>query len=143
MSQATHESPTRRGCFARYWWVMLLGLILVAGVGGMIHAGMKEAGIPIRGPFTPTLPLTVTWRPSAMGKGRVLIVSNPSDTHLHGVTITMRAPDGQKTSRIISTIAPHEEMEIGWIEMSPWVIEPGETATFSHPDFKAVDYLIP
>jgi hypothetical protein len=123
-------------------WMLIIVPILVCGIM-YLTTRSQTSDTPGRGSAKPDLPLTVTWRPSSVGQGRVLIVANHSDAYLHGVTITMHAPDGQRTSRVISTIAPHEEMEIGWLEMSPWVIEPGETATFSHPDFKAVNYVIP
>jgi hypothetical protein len=140
------ESLQRRPIPARYWWgciiMFALSLAMVAGIviGGMIIGSAQS--FPVA-PANPAVPVTITWRPSEIGKGRVLTVANHSDRHLHGLTITMNAPNGEETSRTISTLAPHAEIEIGWLEMSPWVIESGETATFSHPDFQPVVYQVP
>jgi hypothetical protein len=122
--------------------MLIIVPILVCGIM-YLTTRSQTSDTPGRGSAKPDLPLGVAWRNSRLGEGLVLIVTNESDQHLHGVTITMRAPDGQETRRIISTIAPHATMEIGWMELSPWVIVSGETATFNHPDFKAVYYLVP
>ncbi|MGH8550914.1 MAG: hypothetical protein ACRERU_20405 [Methylococcales bacterium] len=67
--------------------------------------------------------LSLVTRPSIVGKGRVLIVTNTSDEYLHECTIKINSSD--KTPVIATTLAPHASTEIGWLELDQ-ELRPGD-----------------
>lgn len=72
--------------------------------------------------------LTVRFRSSAIGVGKVLILTNASDKPVHGIRIVARSPRGDQITRDIpGRIEPNGVLEIGWLELEGWKPEPGET----------------
>ena len=79
------------------------------------------------------VPLSVVKRDSAVGGGKVLIITNTSDSPLHENVIEIHAPNGKKFGPLCYsvTLGPHETIEIGWAELNGWMIEKGETVYLS------------
>ncbi len=78
-------------------------------------------------------PLSIVTRDSFVGAGKVLIITNTSDDYLHACTIKIEAPNGQVFGPKVfaTTLEPHAGIEVGWMELEGWVVEPGERVTVS------------
>ena len=89
-------------------------------------------------------PLSIVQRDSLVGVGKVLIITNTSDDHLHECTIELSAPSGQHYGPTVfaATLKPHETVEIGWMELGEWKVEPGETVTFSAKGYRDVSNTV-
>jgi hypothetical protein len=76
-------------------------------------------------------PLSVVQRDSIVGEGKVLIITNASDEYLHNCTIKIQAANGNTLGQSVfaATLKPHESIEIGWLELGNWTIEPGQIVT--------------
>lgn len=72
--------------------------------------------------------LTVRFRSSAVGIGKVLILTNASDKTIDGIRIVARDKRGEQVTRDIpGRIEPNGVLEVGWLELGVWTPEPGET----------------
>jgi len=74
-------------------------------------------------------PISLLVRPSAIGAGYVLVITNTSDDHLHEISVQAKTPNGEilKKRVVATTLAPHKSIEIGWLELSDWQFAAGET----------------
>lgn len=72
-------------------------------------------------------PITVNVRPSAIGAGYVLIITNTSDDPLHQISVKAKNPSGEELKRKIVTVTldAHKSVEVGWMEVG-WKFDPGE-----------------
>lgn len=77
-------------------------------------------------------PLSVAQRDSLWGKGKVLIITNTSDKHLHELRIKVVGAGGKDVVQVMvaPTLKPHDTIEVGWLELAE-KIEPGDTVTIS------------
>jgi hypothetical protein len=72
--------------------------------------------------------LTVRFRDSAVGIGKVLILTNASDKTIHGIQIVAKSDRGDQVTRDIpGRLEPNGVLEIGWLELEGWKPKPGET----------------
>ena len=114
-------------------FVTLLLVLTLLGAGIAWTLGYKMAPPPI----------TVTFRDSLVGIGKVVILQNPTMHHLYNLRIVVTSPrpsssdpNGKSASmRIDDDMEPLEVVEIGWMELAPWVLEEGETIRIYADDF--------
>ena len=75
-------------------------------------------------------PILVSQRPSVMGMGIVLTITNASDETLHQVTVgaTNHEKNEELKDVIVAvTLKPHESIHVGWMELNlNWAFVPGE-----------------
>lgn len=77
------------------------------------------------GPLSP--PLDATYRGSMVGLGKVIILRNASNVILYDISVTIKNRDGHQVSnRITDVLKPAETVEIGWMQLRNWKIDPGE-----------------
>ena len=67
-----------------------------------------------------TPPLLISKRESMIGQGVVFVVTNTSDTPLHGVAVTVTDPDGKSHSLYKQTVDAHDSFDVGWLELKEW-----------------------
>lgn len=72
-------------------------------------------------------PLSLNVRPSLVGAGYVLVITNTSDEFLHEVSVRAKAPNGSELkSKIVAvTLKPHSSVEVGWMELG-MQFDPGD-----------------
>lgn len=72
-------------------------------------------------------PISVNVRPSLVGAGYALIITNTSDEFLHEVTVEAKGTNGDELQRqvVAVTLKPHKSVDVGWLELG-WQFEPGE-----------------
>ena len=85
-------------------------------------------------------PVTVTFRDSVWGVGKVVQIHNHSAHHLYNVKVIGRNFNEIESGsvRVTEELAPHDDVEVGWLEFDGWVPKPGETI-----EVYADDYLVP
>ncbi len=66
-------------------------------------------------------PVSVSFRDSFVEQGKVFRVTNTSDRYLHALRVFIRTPEGEERSVYFDTLAPHETLEAGWLELNGWV----------------------
>ena len=68
-------------------------------------------------------PVSVLFRSSMVGLGKVMIITNTSDKPLYEVTV--------KVNRIVAvTLEPNRSIDVGWMEIN-WMFQPGENFRIS------------
>lgn len=74
-------------------------------------------------------PVTVTYRPSVVGIGTVIQISNTSSHHLYNVQVVGRNFDEVSSASVKATdhLEPYGVVEVGWMEFEAWVPSPGES----------------
>lgn len=89
-------------------------------------------------------PLSVVQRDSLVGEGKVLIITNVTNEFLHDCTIKIQADNGNEFGPVVfaATIKPHDSVEVGWMELGDWIIEPGEKVTISARDYGTLSHRI-
>ncbi len=106
-------------------------VLIVTFVGGLlITATAWAVGWKLTSP-----PIEVTFRDSMVeGGGKVAILRNPTMHHLYDVHFVVTSPRNQldpnhtgASKRIDNDMEPSEVTEIGWMELSFWKLEPGES----------------
>ena len=88
---------------------------------GVCLAGCGTSALPT--------PVKITYRPSLVGVGQVIVVTNTSSHHLYNVTIVARNLKQVSSASVKAAdhLAPGASVEVGWLELETWVPEPGET----------------
>ena len=73
-------------------------------------------------------PVSVVYRSSILGQGKVAIVTNTSDSHLHECSVKIVSPGGKSWGPQVFalTLEPHKDTEIGWVQLENWTLESGE-----------------
>ena len=74
-------------------------------------------------------PVTITYRPSLVGIGQVVQISNKSGHHLYNVRVVGRNFEQVSSASVKASdhLGPGESVEVGWMEFGAWVPAPGET----------------
>ena len=100
-------------CARRFYVYFVAAALLVSGCGTSVR---------------PT-PVTVTYRPSFLGIGQVVIISNTSSHHLYNVKVVGRNFNQVSSASVKATdhLGPGSSVEVGWLQFEGWVPEPGET----------------
>jgi hypothetical protein len=82
-------------------------------------------------------PVTISYRDSIVGVGRVIGITNTSAHHLYNVNVVCLAFDSASSASVQATghLSPGESVEVGWMEFIPWVPEPGETVEVYCADY--------
>ena len=120
------------------WALILVVCVLGGGFLVLDHLDVIRETLSAHGMdrVLPEAPISVVQRDSAIGRGKVLILTNTSGDYLHECTIKIVARDGNQTCgpmTFSTSFAPHEQIEIGWAELeterSSWIVEPGEMVT--------------
>lgn len=90
----------------------------------------------------PVPPVTVTFRDSLVGIGKVVQITNNSTHHLYDVKVVGRNAKQNSSASVKATehLRPGESIEVGWMEFEAWAPEPGETVEVYCEDF-AVPYV--
>lgn len=90
----------------------------------------------------PAPPVTVTYRDSAVGIGRVIQITNNSGHHLYDVKVVGRNMTQNSSASVRATehLRPGTTVEVGWMEFEAWTPVPGETIEIYCEDY-AVPYL--
>lgn len=83
-------------------------------------------------PRPPDLPVSVTRRPSTVGRGFVGQVRNDGDTYLRLAVTYTDVTTGRTTTGKVE-VGPRATVELGWLEGCP--LATGDTLTLSHPTF--------
>lgn len=109
-------------------------VVLLVCVG--LFCGKGSDTTPAAKAKTKPLPVEVSFRPSAVGKGLVMRVKNVSaDKTLTDLLVGVTAARGQKagsTARVLPRpLEPGREVEVGWAELGGWQLAPGETVELS------------
>jgi len=90
----------------------------------------------------PVPPVTVTYRDSLLGAGKVIQISNNSSHHLYDVKVVGRNAQQNSSASVKATehLRPGEFVEVGWLEFEAWMPVPGETVEVYCEDY-AVPYV--
>jgi len=74
-------------------------------------------------------PVTVSFRPSLVGVGQVVVITNNSNHHLYNVSVVGRNFEQVSSGSVKATdhLSPGSSVEVGWLEFESWVPVPGET----------------
>ena len=85
-------------------------------------------------------PVSVTYRNSFWGRGKVVQVTNTSNNHLYNVKVIGRNFQEVSSASVRATdhLSPGSSVEVGWIQFEQWTPQPGETI-----EIYADDYLTP
>jgi hypothetical protein len=72
--------------------------------------------------------VTVSFRNSVIGRGKVIQLTNSSNHHLYNVSVICRGVNGSSASvKATDHLAPGEMKEVGWMEFGSWTPVSGET----------------
>jgi hypothetical protein len=84
-----------------------------------------------KSPFPPNI--AVSYRPSLVGAGMVLIMQNKSGDHYYKLRVRVKsAKHPRSTSLVIDDdFRPSEVTELGWLELGNRVLESGDTVYIS------------
>jgi hypothetical protein len=106
--------------------------VVIAAFVGSFLAGCGTSALPP--------PVTVTYRPSLVGIGLVVQISNDSGHHLYNVRVVGRNFEEVASASVKAAdhLGPGEVIEVGWMEFESWVPVPGETI-----EVYADNYLTP
>jgi len=90
----------------------------------------------------PAPPVTVTYRDSAVGIGKVIQIKNNSSHHLYDVKVVGRNVSQNSSASVKATehLRPGKTVEVGWMEFEAWSPAPGETVEIYCEDY-TVPYL--
>jgi hypothetical protein len=90
----------------------------------------------------PIPPVTVTYRDSLVGVGKVIQITNNSNHHLYDIKVVGRNIEQKSSASVKATehLRPGESIEVGWMEFEAWAPAPGETVEIYCEDF-AVPYV--
>jgi len=74
-------------------------------------------------------PVSVSYRPSLIGLGEVVVITNNSNHHLYNVRVVGRNFQEVSSASVKATdhLAPGRTVEVGWREFRSWFPQPGET----------------
>jgi len=123
-------------------WTLVLSVvvIVVGGISGVrVWLRHRKAALAVllcssfllSGCGTSALPppVTVTYRSSFVGLGKVVVISNNSSHHLYNVRVVGRNFEEVSSASVKATdhLAPGSSVEVGWLEFESWVLQPGET----------------
>jgi len=115
--------------------VFLVGMLVACGGGG--GANGKGGGLPF---VKPTVPVVISYRSSAWGKGKVAIFSNQTASRLT-VTVNLTSASGKEPVSGVLDLDPNGKREIGWME--GWKFESGDRVEVTHPDYSSTSGTIP
>lgn len=116
-----------RRCLGPLTVVILISLGIV-----MMATGCATSALPP--------PVTISYRDSLLGLGKVVILTNNSSHHLYNVRVIGRNFEERSSAsvRAAEHLAPGAIIEVGWMEFESWVPLSGETI-----EVYADDYLTP
>lgn len=74
-------------------------------------------------------PVTISYRPSLVGIGQVVQISNQSSHHLYNVRVVGRNFEQMASGSVKATdhLPPGGFVEVGWMEFESWTPSAGET----------------
>ena len=77
-------------------------------------------------------PVSVLFRSSMVGLGKVMIITNTSDKPLYEVTVKVNNHKlHEEVNRIVAvTLEPNRSIDVGWMEIN-WMFQPGENFRIS------------
>jgi hypothetical protein len=112
----------------------------LVAVSFLLEVGCDEQGntfLP-----RPIPPVSVTYRDSLVGAGRVIQITNNSSHHLYNVKVVGRNAQQNSSASVRATdhLRPGDVVEVGWLEFEVWTPEPGESVEIYCEDY-AVPYV--
>jgi hypothetical protein len=86
--------------------------------------------------------VTISYRDSIVGVGRVIGITNTSAHHLYNVNVVCRNFEEVSSASVQATshLWPGGSVEVGWMEFGNWIPEPGETVEVYCDDY-ATPYI--
>ena len=108
--------------------------VAIAALVSALASGCGKSALPP--------PVTVTYRPSIVGVGMVIQISNTSSHHLYNVQVVGRNYDEVSSASVKATdhLEPYGVVEVGWMEFEAWVPQPGESVEVYCDDY-ATPYI--
>lgn len=112
---------------------LLLSTCLTTALGGCNTSGNSVLPRPVP-------PVTLSYRDSVIGLGKVIRISNRSGHHLYNVKVVGRNVEKNSSASVKATdhLRPGETVEVGWAEFEAWIPIPGETV-----EIYCDDYIVP
>lgn len=96
----------------------------------------------ITGCGTSALPpqVAISYRPSLVGQGQVVVITNNSSHHLYNVKVVGRSFKEFASASVKASdhLTPGSSVEVGWLEFGNWTPRPGESI-----EVYAEDYVTP
>ena len=88
----------------------------------------------------PKPPISITYRDSIWGAGKVIQITNSSNHHLYNVKVVGRNIRQFSSASVKATdhLSPGQMVEVGWLEFESWTPVPGEIV-----EVYSDGYLIP
>ncbi|MHC4405628.1 MAG: hypothetical protein ACYTG0_38775 [Planctomycetota bacterium] len=82
-------------------------------------------------------PVTVTYRDSIFGLGKVIQITNTSSHHLYNVRVVGRNYEEASSASVKATdqLKPYGVVEVGWMEFEAWTPVPGESVEVYCDDY--------
>ena len=82
-------------------------------------------------------PVTVSYRDSLVGAGKVIQISNNSPHHLYNVRVVGRNFDEVSSASVKAAdhLGPNDYVEVGWMEFEAWVPRSGESVEVYCDDY--------
>ena len=83
-----------------------------------------------KSPLPPNI--AVSYRPSLVGAGMVLVMQNKSGDHYYKLRVRVNSDKHHSTSLVVDDdFRPGEVTELGWLELGNQDLEPGDTVYIS------------
>ena len=108
--------------------------LAIAALVSALASGCGKSALPP--------PVTVTYRDSIVGVGKVIQITNTSSHHLYNVPVVGRNLDEVSSASVKATdhLKPYSLVEAGWMEFEAWVPLPGESVEVYCDDY-ATPYI--
>ena len=74
-------------------------------------------------------PIEISFRESLIGAGKIVQVTNTSNTVLEKVEITIVAPGGDQRSFLQEELRGYATLEVGWKKLGGWQVPAGAEVT--------------
>jgi hypothetical protein len=100
-------------------WILLTRLALYLALASVVGCGTSALPPPV----------TVTYRDSFWGRGKVAQIYNNSAHHLYNIRVTGREYKKLNSASVKASdhLEPNSCVEVGWIEFGAWDPKPGES----------------
>lgn len=70
-------------------------------------------------------PVSVGQRDSAVGQGKVILITNTSDAPLQEVRVRVEGADGEAREHFEASLGAKEALQVGWLKLDGWPIPEG------------------
>lgn len=98
------------------------------------------ASVLLTGCFKEESPITIMHRESAVGRGKVVVITNPSGQKV-AIDVLISSSETDQEATLKYTLNPRTFAEIGWAQ--GWQFVSGEEIIVSSNKYSDVEYTIP